>query len=476
MLAALAPAARASTVTPPPPEHHADPSLTTYVERSGPFEIGPYDTLIKTVGAKPPPVAGAIVGMDVRLVDASGAVIPQWITMLHHVVFTNGGPDDQRTDPECPLKSTRERFFGTSEELRPLTMPPGYGYPTNPADIWHSSLMVMHHRSGVQQFWMEYRVTVDPRPTIPVKPYWLSIVPCSPDPQWTVPGNEHGEARRSALFTMPEDGRIVAAGAHLHGGADQLVLSQPSCAHRTLVASNPYYAPAGDRLYKVNPLLHEPDPKAISWWQSPTGWAVHKGQQLKVTALYNGSRVHSRVMGIDHIYVAPPLPGAERCAAPPPDATILGADFPDARLKPPTVNLTLARVGSSGKARAVTSAAGKPKVIDGGFARVKVAGFAYNRTNLTVARGTRVVWSFDDNVNHDVTVARGPVGFGSPWSKNGKRYAHDFDQPGTYLLQCSLHAAYMSQVVHVTSKQASKHEDEASDASMAMPDDSDILW
>src|SRR5690242_14450000 len=79
----LAPAARAATVTPPPPEHLADPSLTTYVERSGPFTIGAYDTLIKTVGVKTPPVAGAVVGMDVRLVDEQGNVIPQWIAMLH---------------------------------------------------------------------------------------------------------------------------------------------------------------------------------------------------------------------------------------------------------------------------------------------------------------------------------------------------------------------------------------------------------
>ena len=121
-------------VTPPPPEHRADPSLTTYVERLGPFKIGAYETLQKAVTAKPPQVAGAIVAMDARLVDRHGKVLPQHITMLHHLVFTNGGPDDRRARPACPLKTTRERFWGTSEELRPLTLPPGYGYPTDPAD------------------------------------------------------------------------------------------------------------------------------------------------------------------------------------------------------------------------------------------------------------------------------------------------------------------------------------------------------
>ena len=158
--------ASASTITPPPPEHRADPSLTTYVKRLGPYTIGPYETLQKASIAKPPAVAGAIVAMDARLVDKAGNVIPQQLTMLHHLVFTNGGPDNQRGDPACPGKSTRERFWGTSEELRPLTLPPGYGYPTNPADQWRAFLMVMHHRAGERQFYVEYRVTVDTRPTI----------------------------------------------------------------------------------------------------------------------------------------------------------------------------------------------------------------------------------------------------------------------------------------------------------------------
>src|SRR3954447_8413666 len=153
---AFAPAAQAQT--------------TTYVQRSGPFKIGPYATMKRSVPVAPPQVGGAIVGMDVRLVDAKGAVIPQWITMLHHLVFTNGGIDDTRRDPGCPRKATRERFFGTSEELRAMTLPPGYGYPSDPKDKWRAPLMVMHHRSGVQEFYLEYRVTIDPGPVTPVKP------------------------------------------------------------------------------------------------------------------------------------------------------------------------------------------------------------------------------------------------------------------------------------------------------------------
>ena len=73
---------------------------------------------------------------------------------------------------------------------------------------------------------------------------------------------------------MPEAGRIVAVGGHLHGGALSLDLSQPGCGDRTLVRSKPSYAPKDDPLYAVTPLLHEPDPKVISWWQSATGWPI----------------------------------------------------------------------------------------------------------------------------------------------------------------------------------------------------------
>jgi hypothetical protein len=92
--------------------------------------------------------------------------------------------------------------------------------------------MVMHHRSGERRFSIESRVTVDTRPTTPVKPYWLSIVPCSADPQWTVPGSGTKTATRGRVFTMPQAGRIVAVGGHLHGGAQALTARAPAAACR----------------------------------------------------------------------------------------------------------------------------------------------------------------------------------------------------------------------------------------------------
>ena len=65
----LAPAAEAATHAPRrrPPEHRADPSLTTYVQRAGPFTVGSYGMFEDAVTVTPPAVPGAIVAMDARL-------------------------------------------------------------------------------------------------------------------------------------------------------------------------------------------------------------------------------------------------------------------------------------------------------------------------------------------------------------------------------------------------------------------------
>ena len=204
------------------PEHRADPSLTTYVQRVGPVQDRP----LRDVRGRASRVAAAAGGrarssaMDARLVDARGNVIPQHVAMLHHLVFTNGGPDDARGDRACPLTTTRERFYGTSEELRPLTLPPGYGYPTNPADQLARAAdgdAPPRRRARVLP-----RVPRDRRPA-PGHPGQAVLAERDPVRRPTRSGRCPGDGtrphRRSREFTMPEAGRIVAVGGHLHGGA-----------------------------------------------------------------------------------------------------------------------------------------------------------------------------------------------------------------------------------------------------------------
>jgi len=439
-----------TAVTSPPPGHHADPSLKTYVFRVGPFSIGGYQTFRHHDVVQPPPVAGSIVGMDVRVVDTDGVEIPQSKLMLHHNVFTNGGPDNTRRDGACPTNAVKERFYGSSEELRPLTMPQGYGYPTSPRDHWQMIWMAMNHRHERREAFVEYRVTVDPDPSLkPVTPYWLSVVPCISDPMYTVAGGGSAGTvtRRVKTFTMPKAGHIVAVGGHLHGGSYGLRLTQPACGNRTIALSDPTYAPAGDPLYRVHPLLHEPDPKSIDWHQWADGWAIGKGDRLRVTAAYDASRPHMRVMGISHVYLAADSSVQRACAPPPKHEEVLGPDFENGRDAPPAVRLMLAQWHGSGRARVIDRPAGAFRRLDGD-ASVLVDNFTFKPSLISIPRGSSLTWRFRDNYIHDATVVRGPRGFATRTVRN-KNQRVRFTVPGEYKLYCSIHPVLMSQVVKV---------------------------
>ena len=444
--------ARLVAVTAPPPGHLADPSLKTYVYRFGPHWIGPYEVAKGTDAVSPPPVGGAIVGMDTRLVTRAGAEVPQSQVMLHHIVYTDGGPNGRRRDTACPHRPIFQRFFGTSEELRPLTLPRGYGYEYTPRDRWRASWMLMNHRATSRSGMLEYRVTIDTDPAVaPVEPLWLSVLPCrrSPDPQYSVPGGGEPGAthRRSRVWKLPVGGRIVAMGGHMHGGARNLTVSRPACGDRTIFTARPTYATADDPLYAVKPLLHEPDPKHISWSQSATGWDAPRGTRLRVTAAYDAERPHMRVMGIAHVYVARASRPADRCAASPADAVSLDAPFAG-RTDPPPLDLTLAMLGRDGVARQVDRPPGRI-VRRAGDTRVRVNHFAFSVPNLSIPRGSRITWSFGGDTRHDATLASGPVGFASPSWNHGDRWSRRFDRRGEYRIYCSLHPVYMAQYVRV---------------------------
>ena len=120
----------------------ADAALERVVVRQGPLTLNPYEvrfTSRSTRAVRAPGLDGYLVRMHARVVDRAGKPIPVQRAMLHHIVYTNGGPDGRRRDAACPQRSIFERFYGTSEELRPLTLPPGYGYDYTRRDRWRAS-------------------------------------------------------------------------------------------------------------------------------------------------------------------------------------------------------------------------------------------------------------------------------------------------------------------------------------------------
>jgi plastocyanin len=78
---------------------------------------------------------------------------------------------------------------------------------------------------------------------------------------------------------------------------------------------------------------------------------------------------------------------------------------------------------------------------------VKVTDSVYTPRKLTVRSGTKVVWSFNGALPHNVEVTRGPELFSSRIIKKGT-FARRLRARGTYRIVCTLHT-YMTMKVIV---------------------------
>jgi amicyanin len=82
---------------------------------------------------------------------------------------------------------------------------------------------------------------------------------------------------------------------------------------------------------------------------------------------------------------------------------------------------------------------------------VDIKGFAFTQKDITVKKGTKVTWTNQDSVKHDVVSddgapAGGPKG---PLLAKGESYSFTFDTVGTFPYHCTPHT-YMKAVVTVT--------------------------
>jgi plastocyanin len=368
-------------------------------------------------------VDGYVTGIKADLVDASGNVVPNTHVMLHHVVFAKIGQPDYT----CP-GSLAQRFFAEGEEHYAMHLPDGYGYPNKKTEHWGLLAMLMNHYAQTATVWVRYTVTyVTGEQLQPVKPIWLDMNNCNIDPIYNVPGTGGPGSTydRHVDITMPESGRILTAGGHLHGGGIELDLSDQTCG-RTLFRSQPSWnGPI------PLPLLHEPGPTKMSTFQSPIGIPVAAGDDLRLTAVYDDSRPHTRVMGIMIAYLAPTVvAGCE----PLPGLTIdLGTPGPPTNIPVPLLKKPAGKVRKNLKT-------------------TWVGDYRYGAQRVSVKAGTTFTWRFIGQVQHDVTLVSGPVGFSSPWTSNGGTFSHTFTRPGTYRFFCSLHPARMTEIIRVRKK------------------------
>ena len=77
---------------------------------------------------------------------------------------------------------------------------------------------------------------------------------------------------------------------------------------------------------------------------------------------------------------------------------------------------------------------------------VDITKFAFTPKEITVAPGTKIVWTNHDEIPHTVTAT--DKAFDSKALDTGDRYEHTFSTEGDYAYFCSVHP-FMTGVVHV---------------------------
>ena len=82
-----------------------------------------------------------------------------------------------------------------------------------------------------------------------------------------------------------------------------------------------------------------------------------------------------------------------------------------------------------------------------GEAAVAIDNFTFSPPVLTVAAGTRVVWTNRDDIPHTVVGADDPRALRSPPLDTDDQFAFAFAAPGTYRYFCSLHPHMQGTVV-----------------------------
>jgi plastocyanin len=437
-----------------------------------------------TFAVPKPNVPGSITRMEVDLEDANGPV-PIDRLMLHHIVFLNTGANDTACGGP-------ERFYGAGEERLKLALPPGFGYPMG-SGSWLTTWMFMNHRAQTDTSFIRYRVTIEPDPVREVRGLWMDVGDCKYDPIYNIPGIERPfipdcakaskaakkkgtkRARKKAKrcrrnanraeasippeathvetqdVQMPAGGGILVAGAgHVHGGAKALSVTKPSCGNTEVVRSVPTWGNPDHSFYNVKPVLHEPGPIGMSGFNTPTGIPFGSGQTLRLNSLYDDLQPHTRVMGIYMMFWAPLQAGdpTDVCAGAPGDIDFSPGTTEAGRGTPVPFTVPLTGIDSSGNAIAIDGPPGEFKTLQNG-ATVTVGDRFFSEPNVKVTPGTTLKYRFTGSELHNLTLANGPLGIGSPDMNGGGTYSQTFTRPGTYRFFCGLHPVKMTERVVV---------------------------
>jgi plastocyanin len=407
-----------------------------------------------------PSVSGHVTKMEANIVDDNGDPVPIQRLMLHHAVFLNASKQDATCQTQGILSfdnltsaPAAQRFYALGEERAKLAMPDGYGYEHQPSDYWVMLYMVMNHQSTTDSAFIEYKVTIDDDPELQdVDPYWFDARNCRADPIYNVPGtgrNGSTDVERTD-YVMPESGRIVAGGGHVHGGARDLRMTQPECDNREVANSVPTWGQPDHPFYNVRPILHEPGPDNMSAFRTEDGIPVEAGQTLRLNSRYDNSRPHTRVMGIFIIYVAPDAGVTDGCGPLPTDKEIVQTDY-DGRAGPVPFRVPLTGLDENDQAIEIDAPPGKLRRMRSG-STIDVGDRFFERPNVKIDQNERLNWNFGGSELHNLTLANGPEAIGSPNLDRNRSFGKRFKRPGTYRMFCALHPVQMAERVVVKRK------------------------
>ena len=99
--------------------------------------------------------------------------------------------------------------------------------------------------------------------------------------------------------------------------------------------------------------------------------------------------------------------------------------------------------GSGGTAAPVTGASSGQT--GPGSAAVSIRNYAFSPNQLTVTRGTTVIWTNNDPVGHTVTSDDGK--FNSGIIASAKTFSYTFNASGTYAYYCTIHPYMKAEVI-----------------------------
>jgi plastocyanin len=186
---------------------------------------------------------------------------------------------------------------------------------------------------------------------------------------------------------------------------------------------------------------------------TPTGIPVTEGQRLRLDSEYDNSYPHTRVMGIMLIYVARDPTVLDGCAPLPGDLVTVGTDEPGRKGPIVPYQIPLTARDENGNAITIKNPPGRVERKSSG-STLYVGDDFFVTNNAKVTKGSDLTWSFGTQHLHNVTLASGPVGIGSPNLNDDRTFSYEFRKKGTYRFFCALHPVQMHERVVVVAKHA----------------------